>query len=755
MALVREVLSALIFDAAPDAILIVDASGRIETANPGALALFGYPEAELIGQPVEILIPKPLRSPHQEHRARFSVDPKPRSMGRRPGLSGLRKDGTIFPADISLTPVPTPGGLLTACIVRDLTERLELERSLGKRAEAVLDSSLDAYIASDRHARVLAWNAAAERIFGWSRDEALGKPLPELIIPPEFRSAAMANWDNFGEPDDLSPIVGKVTEQYACRRDGSVFPVEITVTAAGSGEDVVFHMFQRDISARKAAEAELLRYQQLVQASQDAMGMLDSEGLIVILNPAARELFGIDPAEPLGQPASIFWEAADPQDMQFLAGQLSEALSGQPKALVFSLRLRTGRCVTLSGRGAPIPHPDGSPAGIVFSLRDITDQAKAQQEVLASRERLQAIIDNTSAAVSVRDRDFRFLIANRAFAEPLGVTPADLIGRSDTDVLDPDDIAVSRVGDRRVLGGETLTEEHDVAGSGEGEGEVVHRTLLSQRFPLPGEDGQPYAIAEVATDITERKEAEEELRQRIGWEEYISRAVNEGRLLVYRQPIIDLKTGGRCQEELLVRMNGGHGPGDIVLPGEFLPQAERFGLMPTIDRFMLRAGIRLAEAGRVVSINLSPSSIRTVELAGDILSLISAAAPEVAANLVLEITEHAAFNSPEAVEALSSGLAALGCGLSLDDFGTGFGSFTELRRLNLSCLKIDTSFVNNLASDPEDQRVVKLIVHVAKSFGLLTTAEGVEDPEALQLLREYGVDRAQGYLIGYPEPVTF
>ncbi len=99
-------------------------------------------------------------------------------------------------------------------------------------------------------------------------------------------------------------------------------------------------------------------------------------------------------------------------------------------------------------------------------------------------------------------------------------------------------------------------------------------------------------------------------------------------------------------------------------------------------------------------------------------------------------------------------MSSLGCRLALDDFGTGYGSFTELRGLTLDTVKIDRSFVHDLLNNPRDESVVRMIVGIAREFGLRTTAEGVEDAETRTRLVELGVDQLQGYLIGRPAPVT-
>jgi EAL domain-containing protein (putative c-di-GMP-specific phosphodiesterase class I) len=121
---------------------------------------------------------------------------------------------------------------------------------------------------------------------------------------------------------------------------------------------------------------------------------------------------------------------------------------------------------------------------------------------------------------------------------------------------------------------------------------------------------------------------------------------------------------------------------------------------------------------------------------------------------VFEITETALMTDIQVGEAFARGLVDLGCSLALDDFGTGFGSFTYLKHLPLKYLKIDVEFVRQLASSSPDQHLVKAIVSLAEGFGHETIAEGVEDEETLELLREYGVDYAQGFHLGRPAPIV-
>jgi EAL domain-containing protein (putative c-di-GMP-specific phosphodiesterase class I) len=190
----------------------------------------------------------------------------------------------------------------------------------------------------------------------------------------------------------------------------------------------------------------------------------------------------------------------------------------------------------------------------------------------------------------------------------------------------------------------------------------------------------------------------------------------------------------------------------VLEPRQFLPLAERSGLIVAIDRWMAGRAIELASAGRTAEINLSAVSICDEELPADLADALEQAGAG-AANVVFEITETAAIEHIDAARDFVDRLSRLGCRFALDDFGTGFGSLTYLRHLPVQYLKIDSAFVRDLVTSPEDQRMVQSIVAMAGQFGLRTVAEGVEDAETLALVREFGVDLAQGFGIGRPQPL--
>src|SRR6478752_601014 len=261
-------------------------------------------------------------------------------------------------------------------------------------------------------------------------------------------------------------------------------------------------------------------------------------------------------------------------------------------------------------------------------------------------------------------------------------------------------------------------------------------------------------VVAVFRDITDEKKEQAAAQRELDaltWLGRIRDAIDENRLVLYSQPIVPLGDG-RPGEELLLRMIGRDN--EVILPGSFLPVAEKYGLIREIDRWVITQATRLAARGRlVIEANLSAASIGTSDLLPFIDQQIreSHADP---ANLVFEITETALMQDIVAGEAFARGLTQLGCGLALDDFGTGFGSFTYLKKLPITHLKIDVEFVRDLPSNPANRHVVKAIMSLARAFGLKTIAEGVEDEQALTLLRAEGVDFAQGFHLGTPGPIN-
>lgn len=233
------------------------------------------------------------------------------------------------------------------------------------------------------------------------------------------------------------------------------------------------------------------------------------------------------------------------------------------------------------------------------------------------------------------------------------------------------------------------------------------------------------------------------------WRGRIVEAIAENRLLFWGQPVAEARTETVHHYELLIRMELA---GETITPNLFLPHAESCELVTEIDRWAIVHGAQFAR-DVPVAVNLSARSLSSPDLVAMVRNALaeSNAPPE---NLLFEITESAAVEDLVAARALVDQLNGIGCGVALDHFGRSSGSFTYLDGLAVSELKIDFALVRDLADDETGHRVVRSIIALANDFDIQTVAEGVEDQATLELLQELGVDRVQGYHIGYPRRMT-
>ncbi|HEX8753463.1 MAG TPA: EAL domain-containing protein [Solirubrobacterales bacterium] len=236
---------------------------------------------------------------------------------------------------------------------------------------------------------------------------------------------------------------------------------------------------------------------------------------------------------------------------------------------------------------------------------------------------------------------------------------------------------------------------------------------------------------------------------KLTWVDRIRAALREGRLVLYAQPIVDLRTGEVAWEELLVRMIGRDG--SEIPPSSFLPTAERFGLIGDIDRLAVDQAIELACGGRAVAVNISGPTLTDRGLIDRVAEAIrEGMSPEL---LSFELTETTEVANIEAARNFAGFLENMGCSLALDDFGTGVSSLRYLKKIPIQTLKIDAEFVRGMRDNTFDRYLVQTIVSLARRLGQQTVAEGVEDEATLSLVRMFGIDYAQGFLLGDPAPI--
>src|SRR6266516_1664280 len=354
----------------------VDAGGRIALVNAQTERLFGYGRDELVGQPVEILVPDYVRDAHPGHRAGYVADPQPRPMGAGMELAGRRRDGSTFPAEISLSAIDTDQGLLVSAAVRDVTER-RLAVETAAQLASIIQSSHDAVIGKTLDQVITSWNPGAERLYGYTAAEMTGRHI-EVLIPVADRAREA--------PLLAAAARGERVEQYQTRRirkDGTTVEVSLTLSpiADRAGTIVGVATVARDVTERQRADT---RFRGLLEAAPDAMVCVDAGGRIALVNAQTERLFGYERDELVGRPVEIL-----------VPDELRDAHHGHRAGYVADPRPRPMNAeMQLAGRrrdGSTFPAEISLSAidtdqGILVSaaVRDVTER----QVIQAERERL-------------------------------------------------------------------------------------------------------------------------------------------------------------------------------------------------------------------------------------------------------------------------------------------------------------------------------------------------------------------------------
>ena len=327
-----------LFEFSPDAILVADGDGVIRAANPRAEELFGYTSAELIGHPVEMLVPARFRAAHPRHRENYNAAPRARQMGAALNLFGVRKDGSEFPVDIMLKPVRTEAGTAVVSFVRDATEQRAAQEALrlnDLRLRSIVESIGDyAIYLLDRDGHILTWNSGAEHIKGYKADEVLGKHFSHFFIQEEIER---------GHPATLlrqAAAKGRVEEEgWRVRKDGSRFWANVILSAIrdSSGTVTSFAKITRDVSDRRQAQESMI-----AELSTVLLANVDIRKLLSAFSASMRQMVPHDAAT-----LALYEESTGKLRVQFLAAGENEATSHTDVLL----------------------DPDTSPAGRAFRTR--------------------------------------------------------------------------------------------------------------------------------------------------------------------------------------------------------------------------------------------------------------------------------------------------------------------------------------------------------------------------------------------------
>ncbi len=502
----------------------------------------------------------------------------------------------------------------------------------------------------------------------------------------------------------------------------------------------------RDVTARRLAEDEARIRGQLLDAVDAAVVATDLHAIVTHWSRGAEQLYGWTRAETVGRPLRpMTLDPGDPDDERRL---IERVIATGPAEVAQELVRRDGTRFHGQVRTSLLKDARGGPAGVMAVTvdRDRASGGSPAARERATRDYRRAITESMDQGVYTLDAEGRLIHMNQAAQRLLGWTFAEVGGRRMHEVTHPGKGCPFRPA---YESGVPVRIDDDTLIRKDGS---ALRVAISAS-PFRTDDGGLEALV-VFTDIGDRKQSERRLLgevERVSWVGRIRDALDAERFVVYAQPLQDLATGASAGHELLVRMLGAGG--ELIPPARFLPAAEQYGLVTDIDRWMVGQAAALAARGHAVAVNLSPRTVGAGRLIEELQDALAGAGADPAL-LVIELTEAAVSVHGPASAQLIVGIRELGCRLALDHFGTGQGGFTYLRRVPFDYLKIDREFVRDLPENAASQDVVRAIVQLAREFGQRTVAQGVESEDTLDVLRDLGVDLAQGFAIGRPGPAA-
>ncbi len=686
---------------ASDAFLVCGADGGIQIAGAAASALFGRAPDQFAGTAIATLLP--------DAATLVATGPE-----RRAETRACKADGTFFPVRVVATPVPAAGPGRVLWVVTDLSavRRAELAATeAAGRSARVLDHTALCVITFDRDGIVTDINRAGQRMLWYQASEVAGRMrYLDFLDPREVAARAVALTSELGEPvaPGLPAVIGKARlgladeqEWTYVRKGGSGLPVQLTLTALPA--------------ARTAAGAD---------AAAPGMGAAVADGM---------------PASDAGGYLAIAHDLTERKRADEYIRHLAhhDALTGLPNRaqlharteLVLQRALRKGERIALL-------------------LLDL-DQFKRINESLGHHmgdEVLRIVADRLKAAVR----------------------HADMVARMGGDefvvVLD----AVSQDSEAELVAAkilERLSEDLQL-------GSQRLRVTPSIGMAICPDDGDNLADllknADAAMYAAKRRggaqlsrfssEMAEASMARFTIEGLLRRALAAQAFKLRYQPIVDAASLRIVGVEALIHWNTPER--GVIPPAEFIPIAEQSGLIMPLGEWILATACREIQQLRAelgleleVAVNISPLQLRQAGFPAMVKQCLTAAGLP-AGSLTIEVTEGILIEGGSKTIDTFERVRALGVGLSIDDFGTGYSGLSYLTRLPIDKLKIDKSFVDDVAHDEHDQAVAAAIITLGHQLHLQVVAEGVESPGQFAFLREHGCDAVQGYLFCQAVPLS-
>jgi len=783
-------------DSALDGVVSIDEASRLVDFNPAAETIFGWQKAEVIGRPMtELVIPPHHRNDHQHGITRYLQTGEAHILNRRIETTALRRDGTEFPIELTVTPVREGDHTLFTAFIRDITRPKQVEEELR-----------------------------ASRAFHQSVSDAMGEiGIGLFIVDADYRvrymNAVMKEW--FGDQTGktcYSSLAGMSEQCTYCRIDevirGNCTAHYTPTTPSGRIYDIIATPIQnldgtiskleviRDVTELRAAEQEL-RIAAKAFESQEGMFITDANGVIQRVNKAFVETTGYSAEEAVGKTPALL--KSGKHDAGFYRG-IREALDrdGHWQGEIWNRR-KNGEIFPEWETISVVRNAEGQITHYVSVFTDISLRKRSEEQIrtlafydpLTQLPNRRLMLDRLQQALALSLRTGRqgallFIDLDnfKSINDTQGHAVGDLLLIEAAERLQScirgGDTTARLGGDEFVALLEDLDENEQAAAA---QAETIGEKILStMRLPYLINGHEYHSTASIGITLFRGPERtiEEMLKRadvalyqakadgrnilrffdpamqslinnRVALESDLRRAISEQeQFLLYYQPQVD-SAGRLVGAEALVRWK--HPERGMVSPAEFIPLAEESGLILPLGHWVLSTACRQLAAwaarpelaGLTVAVNISAKQFHLPTFAEEVMALVDYFRID-PARLKLEITESLLLDNVDDIIAKMSMLQSHGISFSMDDFGTGYSSLSYLKRLPLYQLKIDQSFVRDVLTDPNDATIARTIVALARSMNLMVIAEGVETEAQRDFLDSNGCHAFQGYLFSKPLP---
>lgn len=858
-----------------DAISIIDVTDfTIVGANRSFLEIYGWKEEAVLGKPCYRVThnrSEPCRPPDDVCPLLGAL-----RTGRQTAAEHVhyQKDGKKVYVEVVASPIRDENGKVVQAVhaARDITDRKRMEDALRESEErfrSIAAAAQDAVLMIDDGGRLVYWNPAAQRIFGYSAREALGKDAHMLLGPARYHAAYEKGYAVFRES---GPVISRTLELEAVRKDGSEFPIELSVSALKLQDKWHTVGILRDVTERKQHEEKLRKTSRALGAIHGCSSLLTrAKNEQQLLNGVCQHI-----VEQAGY--RFVWVGFAEQDEAKTVRPVARAghEDGYLETITFSwaddeygseplgTAIRTGRIFITEDIGADpffapgrtealqrgygsvitLPLRDGENSHGVLSiyasdpnafdaeevelLKGLADDLaygiaalRTREQHRMSEEKLayqafhdiltglanRAMIMESLEFALARARRFRgsaailfidlddFKLVNdtlghgagnellRQVAERLrkAIRETDIVARQGGDefiVLMASDgskerrpgatAAENRFGAEAAAVARRIIERMKQPFLLQGQEAYVGATIGISLFPddagdaltlLQHADSAMYRAKELGKNNFQfySRELSQRQQQRLSLASRLHKALEQKEFVLHYQPIVDLSCGRLIGVEALIRWQTSKG--DLVSPADFLPVAEDTGLIIPIGDWVLEQACRQLRAWQEqgmalrVAVNLSVRQFWQGDITAKVLNVVTetGVGKDV---LDLEITESAMILDPGRTEVILRQFRDQGLSISLDDFGTGYSSLNRLKRFPINKLKIDKSFVDGIPGDEDDAAIVTAITQLARNLGIDAVAEGIETVGQWRFLHEQGCRFGQGYYFSRPVPAT-